>query len=285
MSLHLERSEPDPLQLKFRFKRKLRTRNQKRGGQKARRQTKLLQPMNDSPIRLSIAAFGGSAAGGLAEGFSNITAKVRNIGFTKDVALHYNNGGGTWVEVPLTWKSNFGDYDVFFVSEPKLVEEFVLRYSIGGITFWDNDEGRNYRFAGQAALIGGNVSLKGATARRRTQAGGGLMVDTSWIEGELYVNNLSPAKTVGIRLSVDDGATWDEVEASFAGPAIGPGVTLDVNTAELWVFKSPELNLNPTSGYFRFAVFHRDLSTGQEFWDSNFGQDYKVSKTEGSVAG
>jgi Carbohydrate/starch-binding module (family 21) len=239
--------------------------------------------MNGAPVRLHIAAFGGFARGGFEGEFSNITARVQNIGFTKDVALHYNDNGN-WTEVPMAWKSNFGDYDVFFVSEPKLVDEFVLRYTIGGITFWDNDGGRNYHFDGRALVVGANVSLNKATARQGTEAGGGFVFDTSWIEGELYVNNLSPVKEVGIRLSADGGATWEDVDASFAGPAAGTGATFDAGTAELWKFKSLELDFDPAASQFRFAVFYRNLPTGEVFWDNNFGQDYKVNKTDGSIA-
>jgi hypothetical protein len=238
--------------------------------------------MDASPVRLNIATFGAFAGGGFEGQFSNITARVQNIGFTKDVALHYNSGGN-WTEVPLAWKSNFDDYDVFFVSEHQLVEEFVLRYSIGGITFWDNNDGLNYHFANRAAVIGGNVSLKKATSRRGTEAGGGFVFDTSWIEGEIYVNNLSPIKEVGIRLSTDGGINWKDVDASFAGPAAGDAATFDASTAELWTFKSPELNFDPTANQFQFVVFYRNIPTGEDFWDDNFGQNYKVSKTDGSV--
>ena len=90
--------------------------------------------MNGAPIRLHIAAFGAFAGGGFEGQFSNITARVQNIGFTKEVALHYKDNSN-WKEVPMSWKSNFGDYDVFFASEPKLIEEFVLRHTIGGVIF------------------------------------------------------------------------------------------------------------------------------------------------------
>jgi Carbohydrate/starch-binding module (family 21) len=241
--------------------------------------------MNGAPVRLHVAAFGGFAGGGVEGEFSNITSRVQNIGFTKDVALHYKRTNSNWAQVPMSWKSNFGDYDVFFASEPKLIEEFVLRHTIGGVIFWDNDEGRNYHFGGHAVVVGGNVSLSKATARQGTEAGGGFVFETSWLEGELYVNNLSPVKEVGIRLSADGGATWEDVNGTFAGPAAGLGAAFDSSTAELWKFKSQELNFNPAASEFRFAVFYRNLPTGEVFWDNNFGQDYKVSKAEGSVAG
>jgi hypothetical protein len=238
--------------------------------------------MNGAPVRLHIAAFGGFAGGGVEGEFSNITARVQNIGFNKDVALYYKDNGD-WTEVPMSWKSNFGDYDVFFVSVPKLVEEFVLRYTIGGVIFWDNDEGRNYHFGGRAVVVGGNVSLSKATARQGTEAGGGFVFETSWVEGEVYVNNLSPVKEVGVRLSADGGATWQEVDATFAGPAAGNGAAFDSSTAELWKFKSPELSFNPAASEFRFAVYYRNVPTDELFWDNNFVQDYKLSKTDGSI--
>lgn len=110
------------------------------------------------------------------------------------------------------------------------------------------------------------------------------MFTTSWLEGEILVNNLSFAKDVGVHLSVDGGITWSDTHGIFAGSEtsdnkfIGPA-------AEVWRFKTPELNLDNSSAEFRFAVFYRNVATGEIFWDNNFGQDYKVSKVDGSTAG
>jgi hypothetical protein len=52
---------------------------------------------------------------------------------------------------------------------------------------------------------------------------------------------------------------------------------------ELWKFKTPELNIDETSDEFMFAVFYRNLATGEVFWDNNFEQNYRVSKTDGST--
>jgi hypothetical protein len=237
--------------------------------------------MNGTAVRLKIASFSGFAGGGFEGQSSNITAKVQNIALSKDVALHYNDLG-IWTEAALSWNAHFGDYDLFSISKPALVEEFVLRYSVGGQTFWDNNNFKNYSFGGRAAVIGGNVVLNKATARRGTEAGGGFVVETSWLEGEIYVNNLSPVKEVGVVLSADGGVTWNRVSAGFAGPAAGTS-PFDSTTSELWTFKSPELNLNPASDQFRLAVFHHNVPSGDLFWDNNFGQDYKVSKTDGSM--
>ena len=56
------------------------------------------------------------------------------------------------------------------------------------------------------------------------------------------------------------------------------GAVFDSGTAELWKFRSPELNFNPAASQFRFAAFYRNLPSGDVFWDNNLGQDYKGAK-------
>ncbi|HKG98520.1 MAG TPA: hypothetical protein VKA97_11920 [Pyrinomonadaceae bacterium] len=238
--------------------------------------------MNGLPVRLKIASVGGFSGGGFTGQFTNATVRVKNIAFIKEVTLHYKNNGA-WMDESLAWKAQFGNYDLFSVTKSELIEEFVIRYSTAGQTFWDNNGGWNYRFAGRAALIGGNVALSKATAKRGTQAGGGFVFDTSWIEGEIFVSNLSFGKSVGIRLTVDGGATWSDVPAGFGSSGTGSSGIGDPSAAEIWKFKSPELNFNPVASEFRFAVFYRNLATGEAFWDNNFAQDYKVSKANGST--
>jgi hypothetical protein len=231
-------------------------------------------------VRLKIASFSAFAGGGFEGETSNITVKVQNLALFKDVALHYNNHG-EWTEEVFSWSANFGDYDLFSISKSTLVDEFVVRYSVGGQTFWDNNDGLNYHFGGHGAVIGGNIVLNKAIARRGTEAGGGFVFDTSWIEGEIDVNNLSPVKEVGILLSEDGGTTWKSVSASFAGPATSSA--FDSSSSERWTFKSPELNLNHASDHFRFALFYHNVPSGELFWDNNFSQDYTVSKVDGST--
>lgn len=114
------------------------------------------------------------------------------------------------------------------------------------------------------------------------QAGGGFTFTTSWLEGEILVNNLSLDKVVGVHMSVDGGTNWSDTHGSYAGQNTVEGISLGAG-AEVWKFKTPELNLDNSSPEFRFAVFYRNVATGQTFWDNNFGQDYKISKSDGAV--
>src|SRR5262249_8834030 len=155
-----------------------------------------------------------------------------------------------------------------------------IRYTANDETQYDNYFGQNYRLDLALAAVGKNVVLYTATARRGTEAGGGFTVTTSWLEGNILVNNLSFVKLVGVPMSVDGGETWDDTAASFAGENLPDGTF--IGPAEVWRFRTPELNLNTVSPVFQFAIFHQNGATEQTFWDNNFEQDYRVDKTDGA---
>lgn len=230
-------------------------------------------------VRLKLAREEHDAGGGFTFTFCPVSVKVQNIAFSKDVVVHYTPDGTNWKDFPLGFSSPFGDYDIFRGTVNEGIDQFVIRYSVSGRTFFDNNSGRNYRPG--PTVVGGNVILNKATARQGIEGGGGSVVTTSWVEGEILVNNLSFVKDVGIRLSVD-GIQFNDIRGSFAGQNtsddnfVGPG-------AEVWRFESHELNLDTSSPEFRFAVFYRNGATGELFWDNNFGQDYKVSKADGAT--
>jgi hypothetical protein len=237
--------------------------------------------MGQQPIRLKYAESDNFSPGGGFTGVNNtqMTAKVQNLAFAKDVALHYVQADGTWVERALAWQKNFGPYDLFGRSDNTVViTQFVLRCSVAGQTFWDNNDGINYHVDGiRPNTVGGNVMLNRATARRGSQAGGGFVFTTSWVEGEIFVKNLSFNKRVGIRLSTNGWTSFHDTNASFNGNV---PVATGLSQVEIWKFKTPELNLDESRPDFKFAVFYNNLDTGAGFWDNNFGQDYTLSKTD-----
>ena len=144
--------------------------------------------MAEQSVRLKYIESDNFSPGGGITGVNNtkITAKVKNIAFAKDVAIHYTQSDGAWVERPLAWHKNYFDYDLFALTDNSFITtEFVIRYTVNGETFWDNNGGGNYHVdSGRPNTIGGNVILNKATARRGSQAGGGFVFTTSWIEGE-----------------------------------------------------------------------------------------------------
>lgn len=237
--------------------------------------------MGQESIRLKYAESDNFSPGSGLSGVNNthITAKVKNLGFAKDVALHYAQADGTWAERALLWQKNFGDYDIFARTDNAFVtSQFVLRYTVDGQTFWDSNDGGNYHVNQiRPNTLGGNTMLNKVTARRGSQAGGGFVFTTFWVEGEIFVKNLSFNKRVGIRLSANGWTSFQDTNASFNG--IVP-VATGLSQVEIWRFKTPELNLDASRPDFKFAVFYNNLDTGELFWDNNFAQDYTLSKAD-----
>ncbi|MCM0084414.1 CBM21 domain-containing protein [Geomonas sp. Red32] len=237
--------------------------------------------MGQSAIRLKYVESDTFSPGGGITGVNNtiVAAKVENLAFAKDVALHYQQQNGTWSEVPLTWQKNFNDYDNFILNDDQIyIKRFALRYSVDGVTFWDNNGGADYRFDEiHPNTVGGNVVLNLATAHRGTEAGGGFVFTTSWVDGEIYLNNLSFNKKAGIRLTANDWGSFEDTFASFAETV---PVAEGISEVEVWKFKSPELNLDESTPGFKFAIFYTDLDSGETFWDNNFGRDYTLSKAD-----
>jgi hypothetical protein len=233
-------------------------------------------------VRLKLARRGFFSGGGFSGTFTPITAAVKNLGFLKQVSAIYTPDGIQWKEQALGFASTFGDHDLFGGTVNEQVNQLALRYSVGGSAYFDNNGGWNYSFGSRLTMVGGNVTLSFARARRGMQAGGGFTFDTSWLEGEILVNNLALSKEVGVRLSADGGGTWFDTPGYFAGETTTSGTFVGIG-AEVWRFKTPELNLNNASPTFRFAVFYRHLVTGETFWDNNLGQDYRVSKSDGAL--
>ena len=125
--------------------------------------------------------------------------------------------------------------------------------------------------------MGLNVVLNRAVARQGSEAGGGFVFTTSWVEGEIFVKNLSFNKRVRIRLSANGWASFQDTDALFSGNV---AVAEGDSQVEVWKFKTPELNIDTSRPDFKFSVFYNDLDTGEWFWDNNFDQDYILSKTD-----
>jgi hypothetical protein len=81
-------------------------------------------------------------------------------------------------------------------------------------------------------VVGGNVGLAHAQTSYRTSG----LRDVS---RELYVNNVSPSKEVGVRLSPANGLSWFDVPAQYNGAARGAAIYENLGIAESWTFRSP----------------------------------------------
>ena len=226
-------------------------------------------------VRLKSASL--SLVGGAGELHShlNVSVKVKNVPYSKDVQIHYRGQyDSVWQDEPLIWKGNFGNYDVFAL-EPALefdvtpFVEFAIRFVSGGTAYWDNNSFANYSLVPSAgALTGDNVTLSFANLVFGGTPGSSYVTG---IAGEILVNNISYRKNVGIRHS---GAGWTssvDIGASYC-QSFGGG------SLERWIFG---LNRSPEAfGRGEFAVYCQNGETGQCFWDNNFTQNYDTRYRE-----
>jgi len=237
--------------------------------------------MNDQFVRLKYSESVTFSPGGGITGVmvSRFDVKVKNLAPEKEVAVRYAQSNGVFAEKLLGWQKNFGDYDLFSLSDNTFnTTQFAVRYATTGQTFWDNNNGSDYHVDdSHPNTVGGSVVLNKALARRGTEAGGGFVFTTSWVEGEILVKNLSFNKRVGIRLTANNWGTFQDTLATFNGTF---PVAEGLSEVEIWKFKTPEFNLDESTPVFRFAIFYHNLDTGEFFWDNNCGQDYTLSKAD-----
>lgn len=204
--------------------------------------------------------------------YTYVIAKVANLGYDKQVLLHYREGSGPWKQRQLSWVEWHGDHDIFSTGTPNTsppsAAEFALSYTVNGNTFWDSQFGQNYRTGAGTTITGGHVALFGATTRFA-----GLAPNERDVTGDIYVDNLSPQKVVGIRMSTDGGNVWQDVPAQYTGTST-EGAYNNLGIVEKWHFVTPVfVGLQPV----RFAAYYRDVTSGKTYWDNNFGNDYVLS--------
>ena len=216
------------------------------------------------PVRLEYATAQDFSSGAASFRGIYVRVKVRNLAFDKQVRLHFR-ADSQWSDADLDWTANYGSYDVFSAARAPYTNEFAVSYYVGGRTYWDNNDSRNYSVPNFRSAVGGRVML------RRARLTGFAAFQTN-VSGTLFVENLSFRKKVGIRLSPDGGASWVDVDARYVGVA-SEGSNVALGPVEQWDYTSPVFN----TGAYVLAAYYSNLETGEWYWDNNFGQDYRLS--------
>jgi Carbohydrate/starch-binding module (family 21) len=206
--------------------------------------------------------------GGQTGYYQSYYVRVKNIGFSKKVFIHYKDTNGVWKDLPLTFSDHYKNYDVFSTGSGSVQGdvEFVIRYEVNGQVYWNNNGGRNYFLPRGQSIIGGNVTMWNLSLLRYSCAGWMGACIQAHIYGNIHVKNLAPNKNVGVRCSYDNGSTWFNVTASYAY-----SVPLS-NGTEVWTIDS---NSKIISNIYADATW-QCAAFYDNYWDNNFGQNYKL---------
>ena len=214
------------------------------------------------------------SGGGFAGRDINIVVKVRNLAPDKTVTLIYNDNNTGWNELNIPFFSHHGNYDVFRLHQGASSFgggiEFAIRYDVNGSTYWNNNDGLNhYLGTGDTTIIEDNVVLDTMTAGTSYSCPGyyGCTYITP-ISGDIFLENLSYHKNVGVRCS-SDGMNWYNIPASYNYSRSGSNV-------EVWSYNGNHYSygtygVTPT---IQCAAFYDGN------WDNNFGQDFFVQDGE-----
>ncbi|CAH1225598.1 hypothetical protein PAECIP111893_05276 [Paenibacillus plantiphilus] len=190
--------------------------------------------------------------------------EVTNLSPTKQVKVVYTTGGGIWLEQSASYVTSVaGGYEAwnFDIDAPLASTfEFAIKYEVNGQTYWDNNNGSNYKVGGatQPDKILSKAALKLYESSYYSNRSG------LYVGGKVYLKNIAPTKTVNIVYSYDNWATVLTASATYDS-----AVPNSSNAFEIWNF-----NFSATGQPIKFAISY--TVSGVTYWDNNNGANYSL---------
>lgn len=182
---------------------------------------------------------------------------VKNLAYQKNVTIHYTYGtNGNWADSPATYVKadpNDPEYEIwqfeFQMPGSAMVDSipltFAIQYQVNGQTYWDNNNGNNYSVSVTNPIVLGKSVLKTTS------------IFPSYKQS-IYLTNLAYEKDVKVRWTTDNGASYQEANATYDS-------TLP-NGVEKWDIPSSI----PDGA--KFVVSY--TANGITYNDNNFGNGY-----------
>jgi hypothetical protein len=183
---------------------------------------------------------------------------VQNLAFQKQVSIWTEKGPGTWKNVDAVFAHPLdGNRELWTAPADDSEGQFVAKYTVGGATYWDNNNWANYRFPQAfdefAALAGRDFPIVLGSAGM-----GGSNFNV-----EVGVQDLDYAKVVGVVFTTDNWATAQTAYCAY--------VWTMKSGLQIWSVTVPIGGATEV----KFALFYRVLGT--EYWDNNFSRNYTIT--------
>lgn len=202
--------------------------------------------------------------------------KVKNLAFQKQVAIYHSTTSDEWVDIPLTFQQQIGNNEEIWAGEVApdteiYSNEFVVKYSVNGKTYWDNNNGSNYNIS---ANIGAYLAPEVEVS-----------VDTYFTRfaGTYFAINVDARRDYGSPGEVeavyttDSWATTQRVSLSYQRYfRVGySNYILSPNQFDIDKWET-SISFDSSVQNIEYAVVYR--VGDQEYWDNNYGKNYKISK-------
>lgn len=204
---------------------------------------------------------------------------VANLAFQKNVHLHIRQKSGVWTDYPLSYNrpANNGKEvwtaDFTLYNQPTDADEllFAVKYQVNGQTFWDNNNGANYRFTRNFGnvLVGTNV-YNGLYQTTLNLYGGNT------VHAYVTIKNLAANKVVKVVYSTDNWLTAKTVYASY-DPQFWNSSYSTISNPNAYGFEEWRFQMDVGSSSTKVDYAISYTVNGQTYWDNNFGRNYAIT--------
>lgn len=195
---------------------------------------------------------------------------VKNLAYDKKVIVHYNytslsQASNTWYTANASYvKNNTSDgNEVWKFETPSVYTnygglgdiQYYIEYDVNGQTFYDNNDGKNYKSSDFGASRPYVTSISGYARNN------GAEYLSCYVATKKSVNT----EAVRIRYTQDDWATYKDVDLTKS-----TNVYFNADS-DSWIIDIPILSGKPV----KFAAYY--VVNGVQHWDNNLGDNYYFS--------
>ncbi|MEW7288943.1 hypothetical protein [Aquimarina sp. 2304DJ70-9] len=202
--------------------------------------------------------------------------KVKNLAFQKEVTIHHATYNGNWVDIPLTYQQSIGENEEIWVGEVEpdteiYSDEFVVKYSVNGETYWDNNKGSNYSML---VNIGANLAPEVE-----------VMVDSYYtrLSGNYFAINVDARRNYGASGTIEvvystDGWNTSQMASLSYQRYFRVGYAHYIQSPNQFDIDKWEtsVHVDPNVTSIEYAVVYK--TDGEEYWDNNYGKNYTINK-------
>lgn len=200
-------------------------------------------------------------------------AVVDNLAHAKRVSIYYKTLDNAWHEHELSFnRSVAGNKEVWtslggatYLANATDPIEFAVKYQVNGQTYWDNNNGSNYRLKKN----NGNILAHTAVYNNYFAS---INVSSGSIYGSVTVTNFAPNKQVTVFYSTDGWKTTKQANAYF-DPYYWFGQYSSVPNPNHQGFEEWRYALDVgTASKVEYAIKY--TVNNSTYWDNNFGSNY-----------
>jgi len=207
---------------------------------------------------------------------------VANIAYDKEVVVHHTDKYGNWMDTVAVYQGPANadgsleiwtaeivtDYDASKDVDTTKTMDFVIRYTVDGNTYWDNNNGQDYQLGITGKLLGAEVHTLYKQGSDPYYQHFYQSEGSYFFRGELIVKNRAYHKNLTVVYTTDNWATTSTQECTYS--SVPEGTT---DALERWNFT---LDLGSAQSV-EFAIVNQTEGF-PEYWDNNFGQNYVKSR-------